>query len=304
MKEPVVTLEQWRIFKAVVEYGSFQKAADNLLKSQSSISYAIQKMQDSLGINLFEQQGRRSVLTSVGKQMLQRADALLSQAASIEKLANEYREGWEPQLNIMVTQTFPHQLINQTLTDFSQRCTVTSVDLRRGSLSGVNDAALDGSADLIITNQIPTGFTGERLCHSQLTRVVRKDHPLNQLGRVLSRTDLKPYAQIVVRDSSVHRSTDAGWLGADQRWTVGSFYESLDLVKSGLGYAMAPVNQVISELASGDIVELQVEEQGRIDLTYFLVCVNKVTLGSAGQLFCELLKAQCQTFNRGKELKT
>ncbi len=301
MKEPVVTLDQWHIFKAVVEYGSFQKAADHLLKSQSSVSYAIQKMQDSLGVNLFEQQGRRSVLTPVGKQMQQRADALLAQAASIEKLANEYSEGWEPQLNIMVTQTFPHQLINQALAEFSQRCTVTSIDLLRGSLSGVNDAALDGTADLIITNQIPTGFTGERLCHSQLTRVARKDHPLNHLGRELSRADLKPYAQIVVRDSSVHRSVDAGWLGADQRWTVGSFYESLDLVKSGLGYAVLPVNQVVSELASGEIVELQVEEQGRIDLTYFLVCVNKSTLGVAGQLFCQLLKEKCRLYNREGE---
>lgn len=301
MKEPVVTLDQWHIFKTVVEYGSFQKAADNLLKSQSSISYAIQKMQDSLGIRLFEQQGRRAVLTLVGKQMLQRADALLSQAASIEKLANEYSEGWEPQLNIMVTQTFPHQLINQALAEFSQRCTVTSIDLQRGSLSGVNDAAVYGTADLIITNQIPAGFTGERLCNIQLTRVVRKDHPLNQPGLVLSRADLKPYAQIVVRDSSVHRSVDAGWLGADQRWTVGNFYESLELVKNGLGYAVVPVDRVVTELAGGEVVELQVEEQGRIDLTQFLVCVNKSTLGAAGQLFCQLLKEKCRFYNREGE---
>ena len=83
MKEPLVTLDQWYIFKVVVEQGSFQGAADRLIKSQSSISYAIQKMQENLGIRLFEQQGRRAVVTQVGKQMLQRADELLTQAASI-----------------------------------------------------------------------------------------------------------------------------------------------------------------------------------------------------------------------------
>ena len=47
MNIPQVSLEQWSMFIAVVEAGSFQAAADKLLKSQSSISYAMQKMQES-----------------------------------------------------------------------------------------------------------------------------------------------------------------------------------------------------------------------------------------------------------------
>ena len=84
MKELTVSLEQWYIFKVVVEQGSFQGAADYLIKSQSSISYAIQKLQDNLGVRLFEQQGRRAVVTDMGKKMLTQANELLTQAASIE----------------------------------------------------------------------------------------------------------------------------------------------------------------------------------------------------------------------------
>lgn len=297
MKEPLVTLDQWYIFKVVVEQGSFQGAADRLIKSQSSISYAIQKMQENLGVRLFEQQGRRAVVTQVGKQMLQRADELLAQASSIEQLAGEYSAGWEPLLKVMTTQLFPQHLLTEVLGLFAQQCTVTSIDFQQGSLSGVTDAAIYGTADLIINSHIPTGFTGEKLCHAQLSRVVHYQHPLALLNRPLQLAELKQYAQIVVSDSSAHRSMDAGWLGSAQRWTVKSFHESLNLVKSGLGHATLPISRIQTELSHGELVELQIEDQQRIDLYLYLVYANKKALGPAGLLFADLLKQQARRYH-------
>ncbi|WP_315982943.1 LysR family transcriptional regulator [Aliamphritea spongicola] len=44
-----VTLEQWRMLKAVVDHGGFAHAAAAVHKSQSSINHAIHKMEDQLG---------------------------------------------------------------------------------------------------------------------------------------------------------------------------------------------------------------------------------------------------------------
>ncbi|MFT5805955.1 MAG: DNA-binding transcriptional LysR family regulator [Moritella dasanensis] len=296
MKEPTVSLEQWYIFKVVVEQGSFQGAADHLIKSQSSISYAIQKLQDNLGVRLFEQQGRRSVVTAMGKKMLSRADELLMQAASIEQLAGEYSAGWEPLLKVMTTQLFPQNLLTETLALFVQSCNVTSIDFQRGSLSGVTDAATYGTADLIVSSQIPTGFSGEKLCQVQLSRFVHCQHPLALADKPLALADLKPYAQIVVSDSSRLRSRDAGWLGSQQRWTVSSFDESLNLVKQGLGHANLPISRIRDDLKRGELVELKMEEQVRIDLSLYLVYANKKTLGPAGLLFTQLLKQQAKQY--------
>ena len=230
MKELTVSLEQWYIFKVVVEQGSFQGAADYLIKSQSSISYSIQKLQDNLGVRLFEQQGRRAVVTDMGKKMMTQANELLTQAASIEQLAGEYSAGWEPLLKVMTTQLFPQPLLTDVLALFAQQCTVTSIDFQQGTLSGVTDAATYGTADLIISSQIPTGFTGEKLCHGQLSRFVHHQHPLALLNRPLTLAELKSHAQIVMSDSSALRSVDAGWLGSQQRWTVSHLHESLSLV--------------------------------------------------------------------------
>ena len=59
MRAPRISLEQWAAFKAVVDEGSFAKAAEVLNKSQSSVSYTISKMEELLPTPVLEQQGRR-----------------------------------------------------------------------------------------------------------------------------------------------------------------------------------------------------------------------------------------------------
>jgi DNA-binding transcriptional LysR family regulator len=71
------TLEQWRMFKAVVDAGGFNQAADVVHKSQSSIHHAVNKLEDSLGVSLLTIDGRRMKLTDAGELMLRRANYLL-----------------------------------------------------------------------------------------------------------------------------------------------------------------------------------------------------------------------------------
>ena len=55
---PRVTLEQWRVLQAVVDEGSYARAAEALARSQSSISYAIQRLQEQLGTQVLRLRGR------------------------------------------------------------------------------------------------------------------------------------------------------------------------------------------------------------------------------------------------------
>ena len=54
------TLDEWEILQAVVQLGGFAPAAKQFNRSQSTISYAIARLQEHLGIKLFEIQGRRA----------------------------------------------------------------------------------------------------------------------------------------------------------------------------------------------------------------------------------------------------
>ena len=58
-----VTLEQWQALIAVVEHDGYAQAAEALSKSQSSVSYAIQKLETALGLRAFKIKGRKAELT-------------------------------------------------------------------------------------------------------------------------------------------------------------------------------------------------------------------------------------------------
>ena len=62
-RAPYVTLEQWRALIAVVDAGGYAQAAEALHKSQSAVTYAVQKLEEQLGSELFDRSGYRPVLS-------------------------------------------------------------------------------------------------------------------------------------------------------------------------------------------------------------------------------------------------
>ena len=94
MAVPKTSAEQWAVLSAVVELGSYAKAAAALHRSQPAVSYAIANLQESLGVKLLEIQGRRAVLTAHGDTLLKRARSVLRELETVERLAQVLKRGW------------------------------------------------------------------------------------------------------------------------------------------------------------------------------------------------------------------
>src|SRR5690625_2751488 len=91
---PHITLEQWRCLVAVVDAGGYVQAAEALHKSQSSITYAVQRLEHVLDVKAFSIQGRKATLTPVGRMLYQRARQLLEDSLSMERAAGKASAGW------------------------------------------------------------------------------------------------------------------------------------------------------------------------------------------------------------------
>src|SRR5436190_939679 len=61
---PRITLEQWQALVAVVDAGGYAQAAEQLHKSQSSVTYLVQKLESLLDVKAFEIKGRKAALTA------------------------------------------------------------------------------------------------------------------------------------------------------------------------------------------------------------------------------------------------
>lgn len=85
-------LKNLRTFQVVVDQGSYQKAADCLGYTQSTVTVHIQQLEEELGVPLFQRTGRRMVLTQVGEQALTQTRDLLLAADRLSQLGQEGRE--------------------------------------------------------------------------------------------------------------------------------------------------------------------------------------------------------------------
>src|SRR5699024_12774250 len=95
-----VTLDQWRALLAIVDEGGYAAAAEALGKSQSAVSYAINKLEDSLGVRGFTLAGRKAELTPAGEMLYRRAHAFVEEASALEQSAAYLSARWEAEITV------------------------------------------------------------------------------------------------------------------------------------------------------------------------------------------------------------
>lgn len=289
MKTPHVTLDQWRSLIAVVDEGSFVRAAEVLHRSQSSVSYAIARLQEQLGIALFGTEGRRARLTDAGESLARRARELVNDALRLEDFAHALEQGWEAEIRLVVDVAFPTGLLMEALRRFAPQSRGTRVQLREEVLSGVEEALTAGEADLAICHNVPDAFLGDPLLDIEFVAVTHPEHPLQKLGRSLDTDDLRSQIQVVIRDSGSRHQIDRGWLGAAQRWTVTGIDTAVVAVSHGLGFAWLPRHHIEAQLADGRLRALPLRQGGSYVSPVYLVQGCAAQVGPATALLTRIL---------------
>ena len=286
-----ITLEQWRTLIAVVEAGGYAAAATRLHKSQSAVTYAVQKLEAALGLKAFEIQGRKAVLTPTGQLLYRRARALTDEALALEAAAATLAAGWEPELRLAVDVVFPTWLLLEALRVFATERPAMRIELYETVLGGTEDALTQRQVDLAIGSIVPPGFVGDPLISLRFVAVAAPGHPLHALGRPITHQDLRAHRQMVIRDSGLRRHRESGWLGAERRWTVSHKATAIRAVQLGLGFAWYPDEMIREELASGALKPLPLREGGERRVELYLIVPDPDYAGPGARRLAEILRA-------------
>jgi DNA-binding transcriptional LysR family regulator len=292
-----ITLEQWRTLITVVDTGGYAQAAEVLHKSQSSVTYAVQKIETLLGVKAFEMQGRKAVLTPTGQFLYRRARALLEESRSLERAAKRLSAGWEAEIRVAMEILFPTWLLLDCLDKLGQESPHTRVELIESVMSGTSEALLLGQADMAIVTQIPPGFLGTPLIRLRGISVANPEHPLHKLGRPLTLEDLKAHRHIVIRESGSKRTTNILSVDATQRWTVSHSATSIEAVRSGYGFAWFPEEKIRDELREGSLKPLPLRDGGERFVELYLVLADPDAAGPGvlrlAQIIREAVAVEC-----------
>lgn len=301
---PKITLEQWRALIAVVDAGGYAQAAQSLHKTQSTVTYAVQKMESLLGVKVFEVVGRKAQLTPTGQVLYRRAKALLEEAGSLEGAAAMLAAGWEPQLRLAIEIVFPTWLLLRCLARFADEQPQISIELYETVLSGTAEALTQRRVDLAITSQVPQGFAGDALMRMRFIAAAHPQHPLHALKRKLTLQDLRKHRHLMIRDSGSQRRAGS-WLGAEQTWTVSHKATSIHAACMGLGFAWFAEDTIRDELERGQLKPLPLREGAERWAELYLVFADRDYAGPGALRLAAILREQvqqqCESHPRARE---
>jgi DNA-binding transcriptional LysR family regulator len=291
MRSPKISLDQWTTLVSVVESGSYAQAAERLHKSQSTLTYGIQKLEELLGVKVFEIRGRKAVLTPTGEVLYRRGKTLVEEAARLEHAAGELAQGWEPEIRLAVEIVFPTWLLLQCLGAFGNERPETRLELIESVLGGTDEALAERKVDLAIGSSIPPGFVGDLLLPVRLVCVAAPSHPLHCLGRELTLDDLRRHRHLVVRDSGAQRTRAGGWLN-EIRWTVSHKATSIRAAVMGLGYSWHAEDAIREELERGTLVPLPLREGAERRGTLYLIFADRDAAGPGTRRLAEIIREE------------
>jgi DNA-binding transcriptional LysR family regulator len=301
MDYPRISLEHWRSLLAVVDAGGYAQAAEVLHKSQSAVTYAVQRIEALLGVKAFEVVGRKAQLTPTGEVLYRRAKALLEEAGALEGAAGSLAAGWESELRLAVEIVFPTWLLLQCFARFAEERPQMRIELYESVLSGTEEALLQRKVDLAICSRIPPGFVGDSLMRLRFIAAAHPEHPLHQLGRELTVQDLRKHRHLIIRDTGSQRRAGSS-LGAEQSWTVSHKATSIHAAVMGLGFAWFAEDTVRGELDRGVLKPLPLREGGERWADLYLVFADRDYAGPGALRLAALIREnvteQCRKLER------
>ncbi|MCY0388713.1 LysR family transcriptional regulator [Robbsia sp. Bb-Pol-6] len=268
-----LSLDAIEMVDAIDRHGSFAAAAEQLHRVPSTISYAVGKLEEQLGIALFERRGPRVTLTAAGAEMLREGRWLVRAATDLESRMRQVATGFEAELRLVHDSLIPLSGLVDDIRDFEALNCGTRLRISAEVMSGAWEALREGRADIAIaTGDGPAGggYTAIPVGTLEFVFCVAPAHPLARLPRPLTRDDLLDHTAVVVADSARASLTrTAGLMSGQKRITVPSVAAKIVCQLAGLGHGFLPRACVEAELRRGTLVERPTEEQ-RVGETFWL----------------------------------
>ncbi|MGE0256178.1 MAG: LysR family transcriptional regulator [Alphaproteobacteria bacterium] len=260
-----LTLDQMRMLIAVAETGSFQAAARRLGRVQSAVSQAIQALEFTLGVTLFERAAKPYALTETGRVVLADARHVVRAADTLRARAAGVAGGLEPDLAIAVEAIFPSDVLMGGLQALAAAFPDLPVTLYTEGLGGPEQRLRDGTARWAIYATRLTGAVGlesEFLVSIPMVPVVVAGHPLAALPPPLTREALEPHLQLVLTDRTTVTAGLQGGIVGRHIWRFADLGLRLDYLLAGFGWCHMPQHLVAPHIAAGRLARLVLAENG------------------------------------------
>lgn len=260
-----LSLDSLQVLDAIDRHGTFAAAAAVLHRVPSAITYSVQKLEQDLGIAVFDREGHRAKLTEAGAELLKEGRLLLEAAEALECRVKRVATGWESELRIAVADLFDWRILLPAFQELARQAPDTRLFLLREVFGGVWDALMTGRADIVIgapdSGPPGGGYLARPLGEVSFVFAVAPGHALASMEEPLSAAEIRRHLSVAAADSSRQLAPRSSGLQSGQAvFTVPDMRDKLQAQLLGLGAGFLPEHWVRAPLQRGELIEKKVQE--------------------------------------------
>ncbi len=268
-------------FKTILEMGSFQKAADKLGYTQSTVTFQIKQLEEELALKLFEKIGRRMELTQAGKDILPYIDMILQSTEQISNYGKSLSE-----ISGSLKLAIPDSILIYNMQPFIQAFTheAPGIQLVINSIpSGeINQAIMDGTADIGINcekDSYPDTVVHKKLGKYKIV-LVASPFTDSSLLDFITPHQRKPFSLICNEPDGYYQLEMDKYL-TEKNIILNPYMkvQSIEAVKrcvmNNLGIAIVPSYSIEEELKNGSLLPIKTELDEKMFNSIYLYHKNK-----------------------------
>lgn len=285
------TLDGMQVLDAIARGGSFGSAAKQLHRSQPAISYAVQQLEDALGVQIFDRSGWRASFTPQGLVVLAEARRVLAALGRLRAAVAGIERGWEARLVVVVDAVLPLDPLLAFVAELDRDDAPTAITIVTATLAGVERQFDAIDADLMIAASLSNRSDLLRwpLPPWEMVMTAAPAHPLASRASI-ARNELANAREILVYDAGGKGPLAAQFaLGATRQVLVADFHTKRRAIEQGIGIGWLPRPLIADALASGALVQLDCQDGATFSLPLTIACRADRPLGLAGRALRERL---------------
>jgi LysR family transcriptional regulator, hydrogen peroxide-inducible genes activator len=264
-----MTLQELRYLVALADKGHFARAAEACHVGQPTLSTQLKKLEDYLGVTLFERNKHHLRATPIGEQIIEQARIALSVVGQIKELARRGLDPMNGPLRLGVIPTLGPYLIPHLLPDIRERFPELHLFLREDLTSHLLERLRQGRLDVLLLALPVNGDDVEtlELFRESFVVALPSDHRL-AAQREVTQADLVPENVLLLEEGHCMRDQALAICGeqsSDQREELkATSIETLrQMVAAGVGCTLLPRLASLPGTGSlhGDTVQIRPFEQ-------------------------------------------
>ena len=274
----LLDLDALQAMDAIDRKGSFARAAAELGRVPSAVTYLVRKLEGDIDVLLFDRRGHKARLTPAGQELLREGRHLLLAASELQRRVRRVGDGWEVELRIAMDTIVRVEAVLELVAEFYRHDPGTRIRLFTEVLSGTWEALLSGRADIAIGTfsntpgqaGVATGYQSAPLGDVELVFAVAPTHPLADAAEPLAPETVRRHRAVAVGDSARNLpAVTIGLLGGQDVLTVPTMRDKVAAQVAGLGCGNVPVRDVLEHIEAGRLVPKLLAESRAVGTLHY-----------------------------------